>query len=192
MAFPRWDRLDFQPYFRAIADLLALKDWTIIVKDESPDDGDANATVNITYGRKRAIIRLSENFLKDDESDQRHTAVHELIHCHLDTHGRLAENAVADTKPYRLLLEIAVDGLTDAVAPFLPLPSAILGSPGLPEPNLDSQEIPMAKQSGGPKGKPMPLGKSPAPPAMEPKSKGKPMAPKGGGKKGGGGMGSCK
>ncbi len=41
-------------------------------------------------------------------------------------------------------------------------------------------------------GKPMPLGKSPAPPAMKPKGEGKPMAPKGGGKKGGGGMGGCK
>ncbi len=48
----------------------------------------------------------------------------------------------------------------------------------------------MVKQSGGPKGKPMPLGKSPAPPAMKPKGEGKQMAPKGGGKKGG--MGSCK
>ncbi len=123
---PKRDRLDYQPYFRVLADRLALKDWTVIIKDEAPDDGDANASVSVTYGRKRMRIYLSEGFLKDDECDQRHTACHELIHCHLDAYGRLAEGAATDARPLRMLMEIAVDALADAIAPLMVLPSSVL------------------------------------------------------------------
>ncbi len=126
MAFPRWDRLDYQPYFDALAQKLALKDWTVIVKDEGPDDGDAQAQSFLTYGRRRTRIYLSEGFLKDKESGQRHTACHELIHCHLDQLERMVVDTPEMRKAARLCLELAVDALADAIAPLMPLPSQVL------------------------------------------------------------------
>lgn len=123
------ERLDFEPYLRALADLLALKDWRFVIKDENPADRDAAASTCIWYGRKRATIRFSEEFLRESEENQRHTSAHELIHCHLDTLERLATREVESgdlIRPIRLALELAVDGLADAIAPFLPLPGAIL------------------------------------------------------------------
>ncbi len=137
MAHPKWDRQDFYPYFRDIADRLALKDWTVIVSEEPPSSGDAVASAYLWYGRRRVRIHLSEDFLKASESDQRQTSVHELVHCHLDTLERLAtrEAETGDLiRPIRLALEYAVDGLADAIAPLMPLPSAVLGKPGLPKP----------------------------------------------------------
>ncbi len=126
MAFPRWDRLEFYPYVRVLADRLSLRDWTILVKDEAPDDGTALAAAYLPYGRKRVQIYLSEDFLKADEAAQRQTVVHELLHCHFDVLERMVVDTPDMKKAARLCLELAVDSLADAIAPLLPLPSAIL------------------------------------------------------------------
>ncbi len=125
----KYDRPKFAPYLRVLADLLALRDWTFVVSDDQPANHNAMASTVIWYGRRRATIRLSEEFLKESEENQRHTSAHELIHCHLDTLERLATREAESgdlIRPIRLALELAVDGLADAIAPFLPLPGAIL------------------------------------------------------------------
>lgn len=121
MTDPR--RQSFTPYLRRLADTLALKDWTVILKDEAPSDPDALASIVTTYGRKRATIRLGDAFLDETPESQRATLVHELIHCHLDSAWEIAYQALpSDVKPvFRRMGEIAVDGLADGVASLFPL-----------------------------------------------------------------------
>ena len=122
------DRRDFAPYFRRLADLLALKDWRIDVLDEPPSSADSHANVHCVYGRKWARVRLSEGFLRDTGGEQRHTACHELIHCHYAMADGIAEDGL-DAKQqdaFRRALEYATDGLADAIAPLMPLPSDVL------------------------------------------------------------------
>jgi ferritin-like protein len=83
---PTPDRDSFCPYVRCLADALGLKDWTVVVADEGPHAHGAIATVCCTEGRKHATVRLSEQFLRDDEAEQRHTIAHELLHCQFAAH----------------------------------------------------------------------------------------------------------
>jgi hypothetical protein len=112
------------PYVRALADLLHLKDWEILISPQAPAGDDAIASIQPIYGRKSALLRLSEGFLTDSGPEQRHTLVHELVHCHLAHLQRLLESEQHDTAGARLAIEYCVDGLADAVAPLLPLPPA--------------------------------------------------------------------
>lgn len=128
MTDPR--RQAFAPYFRDLADRLRLRDWTIVVKDGVPADADALASCECVYGRKRAAIRLSDDFLDDAPEDQRHTAVHELLHCHLDDAYYFAANRMgteAEKEAHNRFTEKAIDGLADAIAPMMPLPGAAKG-----------------------------------------------------------------
>lgn len=124
------ERKDWTPYFRVIADRLALKDWQVTIKDEAPADCDHVASVATTEGRKVAGVWLSEEFLKRDGDYQRHTVVHELIHLHHAYVDHLGLRHVGD-KQRELIkagLEYMVDGLADAISPMLPLPSEVIES----------------------------------------------------------------
>jgi hypothetical protein len=110
-------------YVRQLADLLRLKDWRIVVNEDLPPE-DSLASCNPVPGRKYAAIRLGESFLTDDRAEQRHTLVHELLHCHLGPLHRLLEAHDATPPSVRLALEYTVDGLADAISPLLPLPPA--------------------------------------------------------------------
>ncbi len=136
MAFPRYDRLDYQPYFRALADRLALKDWRIEVTDEEPSDSQANLSVQPVEGRKWARLRLSEFWLRRPPEAQRLGAVHELIHVHHATEINLLKKWLsADAFAAWLMAhEYAVDGLADAIAPLMPLPSEVLDAAPAPAP----------------------------------------------------------
>ncbi len=129
MAFPRWDRKDWGPYFREIADRLRLRDWVIYMVEEAPAESNVGADTRCTKGRKHACIRLSEEFLRDPEPDQRQATVHELIHCHTAFLDHTIQQCVneRDEAVCILALEYAIDGLADAIAPLMPLPSEILG-----------------------------------------------------------------
>jgi hypothetical protein len=121
MKDPRKQR--FAGYLRALADLLALRDWHVEIVDAYPNDG-AQASIETLYGRRRAMISLSEEFLADDPAGQRQALAHELIHCHVDTLYRVGHDAVPKDVECALhrLMEHCVDGLADAIAPLLPLP----------------------------------------------------------------------
>ena len=73
-------------------------------------------------GRKYANLRLGECFLVDAAEEQRHTIVHELLHCHLGPMTRMIEAHDGMPPAAMLALEYCVDGLADAIAPLLPLP----------------------------------------------------------------------
>ncbi len=124
------DRIKWVPYFRVLADKLALKDWQVNIKDEGPADCDCLACVQTLEGRKVAFVWLSEDFLGRDEQCQRHTVVHELIHLHHACVDHMSLKHVGD-KQRELIkagLEYMVDGLADAISPMLPLPSEVIES----------------------------------------------------------------
>jgi hypothetical protein len=112
------------PYVRQLADLLCLRDWRIEVYEDAPSDSSAIASCQPVTGRKYAAIRLSESFLTDPKTDQRHTLTHELLHCHLGPMTRLLEANEAMPAAVQLAMEYCVDGLADAIAPLLPEPPA--------------------------------------------------------------------
>jgi hypothetical protein len=121
------ERADYLPYFRALADRLALKDWALVIKPDGPEDSTSDAEVACIMGRKQARLWLSERFLHDTEAEQRHTAIHELVHLHVELASITASKLLDDDEYslFRLHLEYAVDGLADGIAPLLPLPSEV-------------------------------------------------------------------
>jgi hypothetical protein len=121
---PPTRRERWQAYVRTIADALRLKDWEFDIVQQAPSGDDSIASVQPVYGRKLAILRLSEGFLNDSYVEQRHTLVHELIHCHAAPLQRLLESEEHMTAGARQAIEYCVDGLADAIAPLLPLPPA--------------------------------------------------------------------
>jgi hypothetical protein len=122
-------RQDWLPYFRALADKLRLRDWDFEILDESPGK-DALASIYCVTGRKYGTIRLSETFLKDDESQQRYIATHELAHCHIALADAIAVQEIDEdhVQSYNLASEYSVDAISMAIAPFMPTPSEFFGS----------------------------------------------------------------
>lgn len=126
------DRKVVGDYLRSCADAMELRDWHIDYSREELDaDGDAAADVDVLYGRKRARIRLRAGFKDLPREDQRHIVAHELVHCHVEVLLDMARNDLEQLlgKPadhvfwlsYKRQLELAVDGLTTAIAKHLPL-----------------------------------------------------------------------
>ena len=114
-------RQRWAPYVRQLADILRLKDWRIQVLEDLPPEN-ALASCAPVEGRKYANLRLGECFLVDAAEEQRHTIVHELLHCHLGPMTRMIEAHDGMPPAAMLALEYCVDGLADAIAPLLPLP----------------------------------------------------------------------
>lgn len=129
-------RLAFEPYLRQLADAMRLRDWTVEIEPEEPEDPNEQAHVVCIYGRKCARVRLSDGFLTDAPEEQRQGLVHELIHCHFDMANQTALEAMPEPVQdvYRRLVEYGVDGLADAIAPLLPLPLGPFVAEGLQEP----------------------------------------------------------
>jgi hypothetical protein len=131
-ARPKRDARKFEPYFRALAGILALKDWRIEISDDPPPGDHAIADVECVFGRKWAVVRLSDDFLDATEADQRHLTTHELIHCHCSHADGVVDDLLdrRGQRIYKRAVEYAVDGLADGIAPLLPLPSEILATNG--------------------------------------------------------------
>lgn len=121
MTDPRKQR--FAAYLRRLADHLHLSDWGVRIDDAGPRDPDDHCTITPIYGRKLAAVRLSEEFLDEPPDSQRQSLTHELIHCHLQPAWEIARHHLPDESlaGFRLMLEYAVDGLADAIAPHMPL-----------------------------------------------------------------------
>jgi hypothetical protein len=135
----RWERHEWEPYFRAIADRMGLKDWDVDLTDHPPTRGTSNAECYCVFGRKVIQFWLSEDFLRDPEWHQRLTVVHELLHAHYAMADEIAEDGL-DPKvhfAYRQALEHGVDGIAKPFSALLPLPSEILA----PEEDPDVEMI---------------------------------------------------
>lgn len=125
------DRKELCRYIRWVANEMCLRDWTFDVPHEPLPESDAFATVKPTDGRKRARITFCRDFRDLEPDRQRHVVIHELVHCHfamvqhqiesdLERHlGQHADRVLFDS--FRRNLEYGVDGITDALAPHLPL-----------------------------------------------------------------------
>jgi hypothetical protein len=117
-------------YLRALADKMALRDWTIITCEEPAEDG-CVATARCSYGRKTVSISFQVGFDRLPPEEQRQTCIHELLHAHWGAMDQVihdtkqAQNKdwmhrLADT--IHLHHEYGVDALADVLAPFFPLP----------------------------------------------------------------------
>lgn len=119
-------------YLRAIADDLALRDWTIVVKREPAETG-ANAQVRPIVGRKLAELRFAWDFRDDLPERQRHTVVHELLHLHFASAQHaiefdLAKHHALNDHEHEIIwqsflrqFEYGIDGIADGVAERFPL-----------------------------------------------------------------------
>lgn len=117
-------------YIRWVANELELRDWTIELL-RAPAPADSLGYVHITYGRKLAEIRLSSDFRTRHPEDQRHTIVHELVHCHLESAHNMIFNDLEEFlgkqtdqvfyNGFKRQVEYGVDALASAIAKRLPV-----------------------------------------------------------------------
>lgn len=123
------ERSEWETYFRRIADVMHLKDWRIEVQNDPLEKEDAYAEVTRIFGKKHAIVSLSDSFFLATEADQRQVVAHELAHCHFTFADQIVRISVSDQiyDLYRHNREVGIDGYADAIAQFLPLPSDVLG-----------------------------------------------------------------
>jgi len=125
------DRKALGQYVREVADRMELRDWHVDVSHEPPEYDDAYATCEPIYGQRRAVFRFADGFRERDLEGQRHTVVHELVHCHLASLTSTLEHDAQTVlgKPAatvlwegaRRQLEYGVDGLAHAIAKHMPL-----------------------------------------------------------------------
>ncbi len=117
-------------YVQTIRDALAMTNWTVRLEHRPAEDGNT-AEIQCVYGRKLANLRVCDDWWERTPDDQRHTIVHELLHCHLDgadtvirglreVLGGPAHSVACEA--HHTALEFAADGIADAVSPLLPLP----------------------------------------------------------------------
>lgn len=155
---PRPAATPLQAYVRDLADRLGLRDWTIRIDKEPASDG-ACAEIQCLSGQKRAILALGKNFYTPEDCDtageiadwQRHTLVHELVHCHLASARQSVEDALdALAKPKAsdavfvsidLQLEYATDAVADVVAPLMPLPNLPVPAPAPARKRVKKQPV---------------------------------------------------
>lgn len=122
-------------YLRETANQLGLRDW-FFEMNYAPlsADGDVIATVRCIYGRKRASVRLVQDFAQRSKEEQRMVIIHELLHCHTERieqplrHGQAAWKILGDSAAdvlsdqIHLAIEDAVDGIAETIAERFPLP----------------------------------------------------------------------
>jgi hypothetical protein len=128
-------RAQFVVYFRALADLMGLRDWTVCVGDDPPDNPHHMANADCAICRKFVTFSLSEKFLSGTEDEQRATACHELIHAHLAPMHNYLYKTLTDNEweAYQIAMEYAVDGIAQSWASHLPPPSRVVPVP-VPDP----------------------------------------------------------
>lgn len=132
------DRKELGRYVRYVADEMGLRDWHLELLAEPPDGqaiGDDHITladVSPSPGRRHATIRFCADFRELNPETQRMAVVHELVHLHLAPLQHQCENDLSAEMlggpashvffcGFRRNLEYAVDAMTCALAPHLPL-----------------------------------------------------------------------
>lgn len=109
---------------------LGLREWTIHILSEPPEDEDANASIDPCIGRRVATLRVCPDFRELSRDDQRNAIVHELLHCHhvaatdiirLDLPRHLAQSTYEILwEGFKRQIEYMVDALADAWAENVP------------------------------------------------------------------------
>lgn len=126
------DRGRLGAYIRDIADLMQLRDWTVVMMSTAPDNPKLFAAVERLHGRKWANFYIQDDWTHATPERMRQTVVHELLHLHIDPAVKGTLNAVADqvtpavseviTNVMDERVEYAVDAIAEAWAMSLPLP----------------------------------------------------------------------
>ena len=125
------DRKELVRYVRWLANELGLRDWTINLHYADTDDEHSFAETRTTFGRKIGDISLCEDFRELDPKIQRHTLIHELLHCvfaqeqefiRLDIKGHLGMPAWnIFFSAYQSMHEYAIDGVADSIERKFPV-----------------------------------------------------------------------
>jgi len=117
-------REKFGSYIRDLANLMDLRDWTLIIIHEDPPNRSNIASVYIPLGQRFCNIYLSTNFLTETPENQRSTIVHELTHCHFDAARKAARLSLSKKqyKIWNITFESGIDATAVAWAKTLPLP----------------------------------------------------------------------
>ena len=122
-----------EKYIRARADELGLRDWTIVLTREEPEDKDAGAEIHPIEGQKRALLKLPGDFRTYDPYVQRRYLTHELIHCHFQAASDIVRLTLWEERllahdaytvlwsVYRRAQEDGIDGLAVEIAKGFPL-----------------------------------------------------------------------
>lgn len=126
----RADQKELGRYVRFVADEMGLRDWTFNLYYECDED-DCYAVCRTTYGRKQADIRFCDDFRDMKPDAQRHTVIHELLHCHFAAAQDLPRNELLRQLgqsaydlfmgAYRQAQEYGIDGVADAIEKHYPL-----------------------------------------------------------------------
>jgi hypothetical protein len=155
-------RKRFGPYLRQLADLMGLRDWTVFIHEDPPDDPSLAAEADCRFGLKRINVAVSEKFLKFDPEEQRQTLCHELIHAHLAPMHHYLHRVLKDEQweGYRIPMEYGVDGMAQEWALHLPLPLWITHPEAEETPAMGRQKVRPAEVEKLPE--PKPRGKRPA------------------------------
>jgi hypothetical protein len=121
-------------YLRVLADLLALRDWTVRLDVGPMEDQGRSAEVDLLYGRRIANVKVPLGFFGASAEERRHALAHELLHAHLNPSRNVLDNArsILGQPLYDLMhatmtdsIEYATDAIADALAPHLPLPPEV-------------------------------------------------------------------
>jgi hypothetical protein len=125
----RKDRQALAAYVRFVADRIELRDWTLVLEPDPPEQ-DIEAHIRPIFGRHVAYLRFSTQFRGLDSERQRYVVCHELVHLHLDRISTYLENGLDDLvgrpahaviwQRHREDIEMAVDGIAEALAVTLP------------------------------------------------------------------------
>jgi hypothetical protein len=112
------------PYVRKLADMMNLKDWTIKISDDPPDNSNFEASCYCPEGQRLCTIHFSESFLNNKPEQQRETIVHELQHCHMEPFKRSVQKiaGIQEWNILEVLMEYCVDDTASYVAKLFPLP----------------------------------------------------------------------
>jgi hypothetical protein len=119
-------------YVRTLADALGLRDWDVTLAEDHSMSEEVFADVRVPRGRKHATITLGGEYFTSSQEERRATIVHELLHCHFMS----LEDLIEDTLPpligrpafsmfrhgHTQIIEQGVEGVSVAIAHFLPLP----------------------------------------------------------------------
>lgn len=127
------------PYVREVADGLNLRDWRFEILHEPIHSTDeATARLTSTFGRHTATLEFCADFPRMPRDVQREIVVHELLHCWLPAvraggwwgiDHLVGEPAMTVFRSaYEEHVELAVDGIANAIAPLFPLPPDLTAS----------------------------------------------------------------
>ena len=125
------NRDELGKYIREMADLMGLRDWTINLLSDPPEDSKYAADVDVVYGRKCAKIRVARDWMHHAPESLRCTIAHELTHCHINPTRNVLDNMeqaigkmlyVTAYNSMTDYIEYATDGISSAWAEVLPLP----------------------------------------------------------------------